>query len=160
MWILSNNKKNSEIKLSLQSLWQTSYTKGNVKRHIESVQEKDKYQCNQCEYKTEAQGPLNNHIESVHEKVKHDCNLYEYEAAENVHLHLHMLTIISNIITGNLFVFKIGGCYKCCPEPCHISCHGCTCREQAVSQHSSHLSSLTEHQNPWADCILSSTPQP
>ena len=65
-----------------------------MKRHIESVQEKDKYQCNQCEYKTEAQGPLNNHIESVHEKVKHDCNLYEYEAAENVHLHLHMLTII------------------------------------------------------------------
>ena len=63
MWILSNNKKNSEIKLSLQSLWQTSYTKGNVKRHIESVQEKDKYQCNQCEYKAEAQGPLNNHID-------------------------------------------------------------------------------------------------
>ena len=43
-----------EIKVSLQSLWQTSYSKGKLKRHIESVQEKDKYQCNQCEYKTEA----------------------------------------------------------------------------------------------------------
>ena len=93
MWILSNNKKNSEIELSLQSLWQTSYTKGNVKRHIESVQEKDKYQCNQCEYKTEAQGPLNNHIESVHEKVKHDCNLYEYEAAENVMFNVDLIVL-------------------------------------------------------------------
>ena len=55
-----------------------------MKRHIESVQEKDKYQCNQCEYKTEAQGPLNNHVESVHEKVKQDCNLCEYKDAENL----------------------------------------------------------------------------
>ena len=69
-----------------------------MKRHIESVQEKDKYQCNQCEYKTEAQGPLNNHVESVHEKVKHDCNLCEYKDAENVNetnnLHGQLITCL------------------------------------------------------------------
>ena len=58
MWILSNNQSKSiqrEIKVSLLSLWQTSYTKGNVKRHIESVQGKDKYQRNQCINKTETE---------------------------------------------------------------------------------------------------------
>ena len=116
MWILSNNKKNSEDSylnqfheiVSLQSLWQTSYTKGKVKRHIESVQKKDKYQCNQCEYKTEAQGPPNNHIESVNKKIKHNCNLCEYEAAENEHLQIHIISVHENLkhvwinVTNNL----------------------------------------------------------
>ena len=50
-----------------------------VKRHIESVHEKIKYSCNQCEYKAAGKESLKAHIDShmieVHKKVKHACNL-------------------------------------------------------------------------------------
>ena len=49
--------------------------KGHLKTHILAVHEKIKYPCQQCEYKATSKGSLKTHIESVHEKVKHPCNL-------------------------------------------------------------------------------------
>ena len=44
---------------------------GILKIHIESVHEKVKYPCNQCEYKAIGHRSITRHIRSVHEKVKY-----------------------------------------------------------------------------------------
>ena len=41
----------------------------NLKIHIELVHENIKYPCNHCEYKATEKGNLKTHIESVNEKV-------------------------------------------------------------------------------------------
>ena len=48
--------------------------KGSLKTHVLSIHEKVKYRCNQCDYQATTQGSLKTHIQSVHEKVKYSCN--------------------------------------------------------------------------------------
>ena len=43
--------------------------KGHLKRHIESVHEKVKYPCNQCEKQFTVKRDVKRHVKSVHEKI-------------------------------------------------------------------------------------------
>ena len=52
-------------------MWQTLRRKSHLKTHIESVQEKVKYPCNQCGKQLTSKGNLKTRIESVHKKLKY-----------------------------------------------------------------------------------------
>ena len=47
---------------------------GSLTRHILSVHEGVKYDCNQCDFRATRRGILTCHIQSVHEGVKYECN--------------------------------------------------------------------------------------
>ena len=70
--------------------YKVATTQSDLKRHIESVHEKVKYPCNQCEKQFTQQGNLRKHIESVHEKVKHPCYQCGKQFTQQGHLKGHI----------------------------------------------------------------------
>ena len=68
-----------------------------LKMHIQSVHEKIKYSCNQCDHQASSMGNLKTHVQSVHEKIKYSCNQCDHQATTNGHLKTHIQSVHENI---------------------------------------------------------------
>ena len=74
-----------------------SATLRSLKTHIESVHEKIKYSCNQCDYQATQKGNLKTHIETVHEKVKYPCNQCGHQFSQQGYLKRHIQSVHEKI---------------------------------------------------------------
>ena len=51
-----------------------------LKKHVQSVHEGVKHNCELCEYKATQKGSLRQHVKSVHKGVKYNCDVCDYKA--------------------------------------------------------------------------------
>ena len=68
-------------------------TKGDLKRHVESIHEGVRYTCDQCDYKPTTKGGLKRHVESIHDGVRHTCDQCDYKATTKGDLKRHVESI-------------------------------------------------------------------
>ena len=47
------------------------------KIHVKSIQDRVKYGCEFCEYKTTSKGSRQVHVKYIHDGVKHSCEFYD-----------------------------------------------------------------------------------
>ena len=64
--------------------------KRDLKRHIESIHEEKRYQCDQCDYKATCQTNLHTHQESIHNGKRYLCENCGYKATHPSSLLRHI----------------------------------------------------------------------
>ena len=52
--------------------------------------DKEKFPCDQCDYKATEKGHLRSHMKSIHEGVKYPCGQCDYKATEKCSLLIHI----------------------------------------------------------------------
>ena len=87
------NKSHTGVRFPCNFCVFKATTKGSLKTHIQSVQERIKYSCNQCDHQATRQGDLKTHIQSVHEKIKYSCNQCDHQATTQGNLKKHIQSI-------------------------------------------------------------------
>ena len=71
----------------------TSTTASSLKRHIQSIHEKNTYPCPQCDYEATQVSSLKTHIQSIHDKKTYPCPQCDYEATTSSSLKAHIQSI-------------------------------------------------------------------
>ena len=69
--------------------------KSTLKKHVESIHEnKESYECPNCDYSFSLKGNLKRHIKSVHENRKpNKCSICEYSCYESRNLKVHIESV-------------------------------------------------------------------
>ena len=65
--------------ISGHTISRVCFRKGDIKTHIQSVHEKTKYSCDQCDHQATSKNQLKIHIQSIHENIKYSCDQCYYK---------------------------------------------------------------------------------
>ena len=65
----------------------------NLRRHINSVHDGVRYECQQCDHKATDPSTLRRHIKSVHDSVRYECQQCDHKATRPAHLRQHIKSV-------------------------------------------------------------------
>ena len=64
--------------------------KAELKGHIQSLHEENRYKCDKCDYNAAEKTDLKLHIQSIHEGERYKCDICDYKATRKTYLETHI----------------------------------------------------------------------
>jgi len=125
-------------------------TMGKNEKHVESVQEAIKFECQLCDYKAKHKNTLVQHTNSIHEGIRYECKVCEYKANSKSNLSQHVKSIHERLNNHNCkqcdyktnFNHSLSLHVKSIHEGIKFECKLCDYKAKSKSNLSQHVQSI------------------